>query len=129
MATARDIVTRAMRKRRIIPVGVTPEASEMSDGVDDLNDMLAAWRINGIDIGHVTLVAADTLDVPDDHILTIVLSLAERMGDYGGQMDPADILLAEQGRRALQAQYFHIDTLSCEGAQSGLLMNDGQWPG
>lgn len=125
MATARDIVTRALRKRRILAVGQSPEASELADGLSDLNDMLSAWRIDGIDIGHVTLAASDTLDVPDDHILTIVLSLAERMSDYGGQMDPADIVTAEQGRRALQAQYFHIGELSCEGAQSGLLMNDG----
>lgn len=125
MTTARDIVTRALRKRRIIAVGVTPDAAEMADGISDLNDMLFAWRIDGIDIGHQTVAEADTLDVPDDHILPIVLSLAERMTDYGGQMDPADIVAAEKGRDALRAQYFHIGELVCEGARNGLPVNDG----
>ena len=114
MATARDIITRALTKRRIIGLGRTPTAAELTDGLSDLNDMLFAWRNDGIDIGHVEVTADDTLDVPDDHILPIVLSLAERMTVYGGQMDPADVLAAEQGRSTLRAQYFNIGTLECE---------------
>ena len=123
MATARDIVTRALRKRRVIAVGVSPDAAEMTDGISDLNDMLSAWRIDGIDIGHITVVEGDTLDVPDDHLLTIVLSLAERMTDYGGQMEASDIITADKGRDALRAQYFTIGTLTCETADG--LSNDG----
>lgn len=108
MATARDIVTRALRKRRVIGIGREPKASELASGIDDLNDMLSQWSIDGIDFNHVPLTANDTPDIPESHIQTLVLSLAERLTDYGGALDPMDIMQAQTGRRALMAYYFGI---------------------
>ena len=112
MATARDIVTRALRKRKVLSSGEDPTADELTDGLDALNDMLAAWSIDGIDFGHVTLESATVLDVPDSHLQTVVLSLSERLTDFGGSMDPMDVLAADRGRSALQAQYFSIADLT-----------------
>lgn len=115
MATARDMVKRAMRARKVLSGGEEPTADELADGLDALNAMLFTWPITeGVHLQHVELSAGDTLDVPDDHIQTIALSLAERLTDYGGQMDPMDVVAADQGRTALRAMYFTVRDLSFE---------------
>jgi hypothetical protein len=114
MATARDVITRALRKRKVSD----PTAAELVDGLEDLNDMLAAWAIDGIDIQHVTLASGDTVDVPDNHILTLALSLAERLTEYGSPLEPEDIMAAERGRTALRALYFSIGDLTSDNPLS-----------
>jgi hypothetical protein len=110
MATALDVVTRAARKR-LRESGLTLTSAELEDGLADLNDMLAQWSIDGIDLAHIALISTDELDVPDDHLQAIVLSLAERLTDFGGQLDPADIRRAEEARMALRAYHFTIAQL------------------
>jgi hypothetical protein len=126
MATALDIVTRALRSLRVLASGDTPSADEAADGLTALNDMLFAWRIDGIDLGHVALASSDTLDVPDDHLFTIRLSLAERLaGEYGAALSPDDLRAAELGRAALRAQYFSIQDLTSDNPLSSRnLAND-----
>lgn len=114
MATARDLITGALRDRRAIGLNATPTASEAAYGLDRLNAMLAGWRIKGIDFGHVTLALDDTLDVPDDHLQTVRLSLAERLNAFGGALDDDDRIVAEIGRRDLLAQYFNIANLTSD---------------
>lgn len=115
MATALDIVTRALRSLRVIQSGETPDSDDAADALTALNDMLFAWRIDGIDFNHVSLASSDTLDVPDDHLLTIRLSLAERLaGEYGSSLSPEDIRAAELGRAALRAQYLNLKEQSTD---------------
>lgn len=117
MATASDIVTRALRSLRVISSGETPTADESADGLTALNDMLAAWALDGIDLGHITLVAADELDVPDMHLQTIRLALAERLaGEYGAELAPADQIALSKGMTALQARYFSVPDLVPQSA-------------
>lgn len=118
MATARDIVTRAMKDRKVIGVNATPTASELSYGLDKLNDMLFFWETDGIPLGHITLAADDALDVPDDHLQTISLSLAERLTAFADNLDPEDKRQAFDGRQRLQALYFNLPDLSFETAQT-----------
>lgn len=112
MATARDIVTGAFEDRKVPGVGAGVTAKELTYGLGKLNDMLFFWETDGIPLGHVTLVADDTLDVPDDHIQTIRLSLAERLNAFADGMDPADKRAAFDGRQRLQALYFDLGPLS-----------------
>ena len=42
--TARDIVISALKKAGILGIGRQPSADDTSDGLDDLNDMLAEWN-------------------------------------------------------------------------------------
>lgn len=57
MATARDIVTQALKKSGVIGEGETPSAETISDGLADLNDLIAQanterWMIfNLLDLG------------------------------------------------------------------------------
>lgn len=117
MATASDIVTRALRTLRVISSGETPTADESSDGLTALNDMLAAWALDGIDLGHITLASSDTLDVPDMHLQTIRLALAERLaGEYGAELSSFDQIALSKGMTALQARYFNIPDLVPQSA-------------
>ena len=113
MATALDVVTWACGKR-LREADFAPTASETELGLRELNNMLAGWSIEGIDLAHVTLISTDDVDVPDDHLQAVVLSLAERLTDFGGSLDPSDIQRAEQGRMALRAYHFTISELGGE---------------
>lgn len=44
MTTARDVVTFSLKKSGILGVGRPPSAEDLSDGMSDLNDMLALWN-------------------------------------------------------------------------------------
>lgn len=43
MATARKLIKKAMQKGGILSKGSEPDASELTDGLDSLNTMLASW--------------------------------------------------------------------------------------
>lgn len=117
MATARDIVTRAIRKR-VKEAGLAPTSDELADGLADLNSMLARWEIDGLDIGHTELEASDTLDVPAAYEQTIILSLAECLTEYGSPLDPLDIAKAEDGRGLIRA---HLLNIGVQRMDDGLL--------
>lgn len=109
MATARDIITRALKRLRVLASGETPTSDEAADCLDALNDMLSAWAINGIDLAHLPLTLNDTLDVPDDHVEPITLNLARRAGGlFGASLSPDDAYLATEGEGMLRAYHFTI---------------------
>lgn len=115
MATAREVITGTLRKLRVYAAGETPTAEDMDDCLVSLNEMLASWRNDGIDLSHVTLALSDTLDVPDDHLVTVKLSLAEHIGgEYGAELSATDAAVAERGRMALRAAYFTIAKLDTD---------------
>lgn len=59
MATARDIVTRALRRLAIIDsVGVSASAEDVSDGLDALNEMIDGWALQGVDVKHREVFAS-----------------------------------------------------------------------
>lgn len=112
MATAIDVITRALQKIKIYSAGEAPTADDADYCLSELNEMLFEWQNDGIDLGHVALELEDTLDVPDDHLQTVRLSLAEKLaGDFGGELSGSDAAAAERGRSALRAIYFNIADL------------------
>jgi hypothetical protein len=113
--TALEVITRALRTLKVYGAGEDPSAADEEDCLLALNNMLAGWSINGIDLAHITLIASDTLDVPDDHLEAICLSLAERIaGDFGAEITPANQAIADQGRAAIRAYHFNIATLGID---------------
>ncbi len=50
MATVADIVTRALRRLRIVGAEDSPSAADMALGISALNDMLRSWPAQGVDI-------------------------------------------------------------------------------
>jgi hypothetical protein len=68
MATALEVITRALRRLKVYAAGEEIGSEDAEDCLTALNDMLFGWSINGIDIAHVALDLSDVLDVPDDHL-------------------------------------------------------------
>lgn len=114
MATARDIVAGALEDKKTIGVGASPTAREMTYGLRRLNEMLFAWRIQGIDLGHVSLAESDAIDLPDDHLSILRLNLARNMPALPGSLDQDNLIIAEVGIAALRGIYFKIATLRCD---------------
>lgn len=102
MATARDLITRALRRGHVIGSAETASAEQSSAGLDTLNDMLEAWRDEGLDLGLSTLSLSATLAVDDGAIRAIVYNLAvEVANDEGIAVSATTALNAERSRAAL----------------------------
>jgi len=84
MTTTNDIVSRALRKARILGHGETAEADDVGAALDDLNMMLAAWKLSGVDIGHTPLALADVFPIADEFEEGAVYMLARRISDDVG---------------------------------------------
>ena len=113
MATASQVITRALKRLRVLPSGTTQTSDETTDCLEALNDMLHEWSIDGIDLAHTTLLSTDALDVPDDHIGPIADNLAMRVADmFGAQVSQLLAMDAQAGKAALVAYHFTIADLT-----------------
>lgn len=102
MATARDVITRALRRGRIIGSAETPSAEQSATAIDTLNDMLEAWRDEGLDLGLSTLALDTTLAVDAGVMRAVVSNLAvEVANDAGVAVSQTLALMSERSRAAL----------------------------
>ena len=60
MTTTREIITRAMRRIRIVDAMQQPSAEDADLVLDALNDMMHAWQWDGVPIEHTDLTLTDT---------------------------------------------------------------------
>lgn len=90
--TVRDICLFALRK--IAGVGETPDADELADAVERLNDRVALWRRTGADIGvDLPLVEGDTLNIADHAYLALKLQLRNELHEfYGTPLTQSDVM-------------------------------------
>lgn len=97
MATASSFITRALQKLGVRTSESPIEASEMQDGLDELNDMLSSWEMSGIEMGFSPVMDADDeIRVPREAHAAIKANLAVRMGpEYSRNPDP---ILMDQAR-------------------------------
>lgn len=103
--TARDVVYFALRK--IVGNGNDPEAAESEDALERLNDMLAAWRLEGCDVGLGKLALGDTLKVSDEFITAIKFNLRVSCHDhYDAPITPFDASMAQDGKRNVVTALF-----------------------
>lgn len=83
--TYRQIVTRALRKARIIGIGDLPEAEEAQEALDELNDMLKGWQASGYNVftktsGTLTLTTATSYTLDPVRPLRILTARLKRQG-------------------------------------------------
>lgn len=79
MATAREIVERALKRVGVLDAGENASASDLADGLTALNEMLYAWKGDGVDIAHQGFAASDTFVwfvPPADMKSAVLFSLA-----------------------------------------------------
>lgn len=108
MTTALDIATRALRKARVLGHGDVAEADNAAAALADLNMMLAAWKLAGVDIGHSALSVASDFPLGAEFEEGTVYMLAARIAQdfaYPMGFDADDFF------RRIQAAYTTIDTV------------------
>lgn len=103
--TVRDICLFALRK--IAGVGEVPDADELADALERLNDRVALWRRTGADLG-VTLPLAegDVLNITDSAYLALKLQLRNELHEfYGHPLTQSDVLDARAALAAVKNSF------------------------
>lgn len=115
MATARDICAFALRK--IVGIGEDPDADQLADALERLNDMLAEWRIDGLDVGLTDdLVASDEVSLTDGYLSAVKFNLRVRVAEnYNAELTATEINAAERGRMLVANTLLSFDDQTFEG--------------
>lgn len=112
MATAGDIVNRALRLLGVVGIGYAAAAEEMQEGLAAFTAMMAAWENEGVYLGPIAgdpLAVATDIPLPPSHEEALQYNLAKRLaGEYGRALKPEQLEIAENGFRALQAAYAEV---------------------
>ncbi len=104
MATALDIITRALRLINAIEAGETATAEDAVDGLAALNEMVHGWEHAGIHIGWSTVGQDDELLVHDKFLEGIRYNLALRLAaEFGKPVPPYIAAQASATFSAFQA--------------------------
>lgn len=104
MTTAREVIKSALRKIGSLADTADPTTSEMSDGLEALNDFMENLAVDGVRIAHQTLTLDTALNVDKAHIRTIKAQLAVELApEFGAAVDPQVAFIAQQGMKALRA--------------------------
>lgn len=118
MATAGDVVSRALRLIKVVGIGRSASAEEMTEGLASLGNMLSSWEFEGVPLdglGDAEFTAATEVPLPASHIDAIQYNLASRLSvEYGTPPNPILVQLAERGFMALQAAYVQVPILSVD---------------
>lgn len=115
MATALQLIERALRDLKVYANGETVSTADRDECLQVLNDMMAEWEITGIDLAHTSLAYTDTVDVPANHLNAIRRNLAVRIAPmFGAELTPVDVQLAQAGEQALRAYHFNIGTIGID---------------
>jgi hypothetical protein len=123
--TAQEMIRRTLRLAGILADGQTPTAEMYSDGLQSLNEMLSAWRDQGVDLGHISLSMGDELPYQDDHLAAIRYSLViEISPEYAAPLRQEVVMLQQKYFRALQALYCNPPFLRIDCALSPYYTQD-----
>jgi hypothetical protein len=108
MATALDIIKRALRIAKVIEAAETPEAEDSQDALTTLNAVLAEMYEAQIGLPDYSLASLTTelaSDAADRE--AIAYQLAYRLvGEYGTQMAPTDMEIVAATMSRMRLRYF-----------------------
>lgn len=106
-ATARQVITRALRRLTVIAAGDTPDAEMANDALEVMNDMMAGWNAEGILYPHAPLTLDAVVNVPDEQLGFVRDLLAEALSpEYGVTIGAVMQRAISNARAAMQAAYF-----------------------
>ena len=106
MATARDLVTAALRLIGALASGEEPEAAEARDGLAALNRMLHGWKARGVDLAHADLALSDPLPLaPEFHEGTAQLLALRLAAEYERDLRPELVHAAGDSWAAIRMAY------------------------
>jgi hypothetical protein len=106
MTTTAKIVTKALQKIGIASASQPVSATDLNDGIDALNAMMHAWKLQGVDVSHVNLSAADQFSLGAEYEEGTIYLLASRLSpDY----EAPQAFDADTWFRRIQAAYLVIN--------------------
>jgi len=96
--TVSDVLTQSLREIRVIRGTQTIPSDHLADGIKYLNQMIADWEADGIELGWYPVTAgSDTLRIQAENDAAVLYNLAVKLsGQYGAPLQPSTI--AEAGR-------------------------------
>lgn len=121
MATALDVVRRAMRLIGALAEGEVPTAEQLTDGLTAMQGMLGDWETRGVFLGgavDTTYAGATEVPVPVTHLNALAFNLAVSLAPEYGRQDALQAVLpqAERSFLALQAQYANVPICNVDPA-------------
>lgn len=117
--TVGELVTRALQLAGVVGMNRAPSAEEMTDGIDTLNEMLAAWALDGMDLGLGTLIQGQEDVFDPAYVKGIRYSLAlELAGSHGilNELPETVIRTAGSEQENIRASLIDIDNLRCDNS-------------
>jgi hypothetical protein len=96
--TVRDVCLFGLRK--VVGIAEEPDADELADAIERLNDMVAMWRETGADMGlELPLLEADALLISDAGYSALKFNLRNALHDFYGE--PLTQAMVMEARSAL----------------------------
>lgn len=106
--TARDVIEQALQDLGILADEESMTASQGTQGLRKLNDLLHGFESEGIRYAHTNLASLDTVvNLPDGQLRNVGLMLQRDMaGTYGVPLSNNDSDAIHKAKMALQAFYY-----------------------
>lgn len=117
-----ELCTRSLKLCGILGQGdAAASAEDMNDAVATLNEMLTAWALEGMDVGHdITATQNDNLYVDDAYIKAVRYALAvELSAEFNTPVTPAVVQIAIFEKENVRAALADINLLACDEAITG----------
>lgn len=88
-----DLIRDALGLLGVLRETQTPTAEQGAHGMRVLNEMMADWEQDGVDVGFVSATSlADDLSTEDAYIASIKYNLAHMLAPYYGRQTPPVVL-------------------------------------
>ena len=101
MATAQDIITGALRRAKIVSAEIPIEASDLANGLEDLNDWASLLEVSTIALGFTQVSnATDEVNIPLEAVGMYKCNLAVYMSAQYGL--PTDALLLNDANETMK---------------------------
>lgn len=115
MSTYREIITKALRLVHAVAGGETPNADELNDGLDTLNDMLVGLKADGVDLQIGRLTLDDEFPLAPEFERSVKFLLAVDLApEYSFDVQPEVSVNAAAGLAALRSAFVRIATLKLD---------------
>lgn len=109
MTTARDIITRSLRRIGVVAVDEDPDGTYAAAALDRLNAMIFGWKLWSVDVSHVALELGDSIALGPEYDLSLEYLLAkEIVSDYPYSLSSVDLSRADDAWRAIYSAYVVI---------------------
>jgi hypothetical protein len=105
--TAQQILTRALRRLKILAAEEVMDAAQLADGLVTMNGAMHGFGPDGIYYVHADLAATDTVNMPDELIDSLVWMIAYALApEYGYAFSEGESVALINAKNKLQAAYW-----------------------